>query len=87
MDTMIRTQLSLPKNQRRAVNELIVWKNISLAEAYRRAMDKYLQLEGKQKEDRKALAERLAGAWKNSPNWKNVDASDWQRKLRRDKGI
>lgn len=39
------------------------------------------------KEQRLAIFKRLAGSLKNSKNWKNIDASAWQRKLRREKGI
>lgn len=87
MNTLIRTQISLPKDQRRAVDELLIQENISLAEAYRRAMEKYLQQQRQRRAERMTLANRLAGSLANSKTWKNVDASAWQRKLRREKGI
>lgn len=87
MNTLIRTQISLSKTQRQAVDQLMVWQDISLAEAYRRAMEQYIKTQKQKRAQRKVIAERLAGSLANSPSWKNVDASAWQRKLRREKGI
>ena len=84
---MIRTQISLPQDQKQAAGQIASWQHISLAEAYRRAMERYLKEQQRKRVERKALAERLAGAWKNSPNWKNIDAVKYQRQIRREKGI
>ena len=87
MNNLVRTQLSLPQDQKQAASQVALWQNISLAEIYRRAMEKYLKDQRQKMADRNALANRLAGSLANSKTWKNVNASAWQRKLRREKGI
>lgn len=59
----------------------------SMSELVREALDSYLKYRGAKMADKVAVVKRLAGAWVNSPNWKNVDAVAYQRKLRREKGI
>lgn len=87
MDALIRTQLSLPKSQKRIADQIASWQNVSLAEVYRRAMDDYIKNQEKKRAERVALADRLAGSLKNSKTWKNINASAWQRELRREQGI
>lgn len=87
MDTMIRTQVSLTLSDRKTIDQMAGWHNVSLSEIIRRAVRAYSQDDNKKREERKALAQRLAGSLANSKTWKNVDAVAWQRKLRREKGI
>ena len=87
MDTLVRTQLSLYKSQRQKANQEATGDNISMAEVVRRALNTYFRLQDQSREERRALAERLAGSWKNAPNWKNVDAVKYQQQLRREQGV
>lgn len=84
---MIRTQISLAKEDKKAINHMAGWHNVSQSEIIRRAIRDFSQKFNKKLEDRKALFERLAGSWANSPNWKGVDGSKYQRQIRREKGI
>jgi len=84
---MTRTQISLSKSDRKAADQIAGRHNVSLAEVIRQALREYVQKQQQRRAERKALAERLAGAWKNSPNWKGVDAVKYQREIRREKGI
>lgn len=87
MDDLIRTQIMLLPIQKQAVDQMGVLWNVSMSEVVRRAVDNYIKIQLQKRAQRMELAERLAGSWKNSKNWKNIDASAWQRKLRREKGI
>lgn len=87
MNNLIRTQISLDKNQKHRADREAVWQDVSLSEVIRRALAEYLSRQRQKQMEREALIERLAGAWKDGPNWKGVDAVAWQRKLRREKGI
>ncbi len=87
MNALIRTQISLSPDQKQQAGKIASWQNVSLSELIRQALSSYLKTQEQKRSERKALAERLAGAWKNSPNWKNVDAVKYQRQIRREKGI
>ena len=87
MDTLIRTQILLYKSQKQKADQVASWHNISLAEVLRRALTEYLNRQKQKQTEREATIKKLAGAWKDSPNWKGVDAVAWQRKLRHEKGI
>lgn len=87
MNTLIRTQISLQRDQRQEAGRIATWQSISFAQVVRQALADYIsKVKGKQTQ-REATIKRLAGVWKNSSNWKGVDAVAWQRKLRREKGI
>lgn len=87
MDDLVRTQVMLLPTQKQAVDQMGALWNVSMSEIVRRAVDNYTQKFQQKQAERRALAQRLAGAWKNSKNWKNIDASVWQRKLRREERI
>lgn len=87
MNALVRTQISLPRDQRREASQIASWQNVSLAEVIRCALREYVQKQRKKQAERETIIKRLAGAWKNSPNWRGVDAVAWQRKLRHEKGI
>lgn len=84
---MIRTQISLESEQKKMLAILSSARDQSMAELVRQALDCYLKYRGPKAADRAAIARKLAGAWANSKYWKNVDPIEYQRKLRREKGI
>lgn len=59
----------------------------SMSELIRQALDSYLKYHGPKIADKAAIARKLAGSMANSISWENVDAVEWQRKLRHEKGI
>lgn len=87
MNPLIRTQVSLTKNDRKVIAQLAGRHAISWAEVIRRAVRDYARKEQAKQLEREATIKRLAGSLKNSPTWKGVDAVAWQRKLRHEKGI
>lgn len=87
MNGMIRTQISLKRDQRTRANRVTSIWNISLSELMRRALDNYLETHQPTAVQRRALIERLAGSWANSPNWKGIDPVKYQQDIRREKGI
>ncbi len=84
---MIRTQISLDPEQKKILDMLSSAREESMSELIRQALECYLKYNGPKKSDRAAIAAKLAGCMANSDSWKNIDAVEWQRKLRREKGI
>ncbi|EKD95525.1 MAG: hypothetical protein ACD_24C00459G0005 [uncultured bacterium] len=84
----LRTQISLSSKLRDAIDARRIYKKESLSEYIRKAIEIRIASENKSHRDLKALAERvIAKIPKEKSGWKNVkDISDWQRKLRREKG-
>lgn len=87
MNTLVRTQISIPHDQKQAADQIASWKNVSMAEIFRQALADYISKEKQKRAERRAVFERLAGSWANSPNWKGVNGSAYQRQIRREKGI
>ncbi|MBI3559098.1 hypothetical protein HY085_01765 [Candidatus Gottesmanbacteria bacterium] len=87
MDGLVRTQVMLFPNQKQAVDQMGIFWNVSMSEVIRRAVDNYTQKFQQKQAAKRALAERLAGSWANSPNWKGVNGSKYQREIRREQGI
>jgi metal-responsive CopG/Arc/MetJ family transcriptional regulator len=84
---MIRTQISLTKADRKSVDQLAGWHGVSLSEIIRRSIREYSQKQHQRQTEKGSMIAKLAGSLKNSPTWKNIDTSAYQRKLRREKGI
>lgn len=86
MNTLIRTQVLLYEEQKRLVDALAASRSLSMGEIVRQALDNYLNVQTRNQSSRKIAIEKLAGSLVNSPSWKNVNAMQWQRKLRHEKG-
>lgn len=79
---MIRTQISLDPAQKQMLDMLSSARGKSMSELVRQALDLYIKYQEKEKADKMKIIQKLAGAWANSPRWKNIDAVKWQRGLR-----
>ena len=87
MNNLVRTQILLEESQKATLDLLSASRAQSMGDLVRRAVESYLKTNKPMVADRRALIKSLAGSLANSPNWKNIDASRWQRELRREKGI
>lgn len=61
-------------------------EGVSSSEIVRKALDIYLSKVLKQKGEKLSKINSLAGAWKGGA-WDKIDASRWQRSLRREAGF
>lgn len=87
MNTLIRTQVMLFPAQKKTVDQMGAYWDVSMSEVIRRGVDEIAKKFKQKQADKRALAERLAGSWAKDPNWKYVNAVKYQRQIRREKGI
>lgn len=83
---MQRTQIYLPENLRREIEEHRRARGESVAEYTRRALKERIEKEKKEKTDLKKLAEDFTSGVTKS-GWEGIDILKWQREIRKDRKI
>lgn len=83
---MQRTQIYLPEDLRREVDQQSKARGESMAEYTRKALEERLKKDKKEKVDLKKLAEEVT-AGVNISGWEDIDVLEWQRKIRQDRKI
>ncbi len=83
MTNLLRTQISLTKEQKARLDELSAVKNVSISHIVRNAINQYVRehqsIHSKRVEDIAALA----GSWKET-HWDGVDPEKYQKDLRQE---
>lgn len=81
-----RTQIYLPEDLRRQIDEELCRTGESLAEYLRKIAREDLSKRKKEKVDLKKLADEFTSGVKKS-GWEGIDVLKWQRKIRKDRKI